>query len=168
MTDPMAHGEEGGAGSFWRRYVFATDHKTIGLQYFFAAVFFLFAGFLMMMLMRWQLAYPWKPIPWFGKFLPARLAPNGSMGPDLYNMLGAMHGTVMIFLGIAPLGFAAFGNYVLPLQIGARDMAFPRLNMASFWLFLMGGILMLSSFWLPGGAIQSGWTSYPPLSIINP
>jgi cytochrome c oxidase subunit I len=93
---------------------------------------------------------------------------NPIWNPDFYNQLGAMHGTIMIFLGVVPLGVAAFGNYVLPLQIGAPDMAFPRLNMASYWTYLVGGIVMMSSFLAPGGAAQSGWTSYAPLSIVAP
>ncbi len=92
--------------------------------------------------------------------------PGGVMSPDFYNSLGAMHGTIMVFLAIVPLGFAAFGNFVMPLQIGAPDMCFPRLNMASFWLQFSGGTLMLSSFFVPGGAAKSGWTSYAPLSDI--
>ena len=94
--------------------------------------------------------------------------PEGVMLPEFYNSLGAMHGTIMVFLGIVPLSVGAFGNYVLPLQIGAPDMAFPKLNMASYWVFLLGGIMMLSSFFLPGGAAQSGWTSYAPLAVISP
>ena len=90
------------------------------------------------------------------------------MTPDFYNELGAMHGTIMVFLGVVPLGVGGFGNYVLPLQIGAADMAFPRINMMSYQVFLLGGLLMLASFFFPGGAAQSGWTSYAPLSDINP
>ena len=74
-----------------------------------------------------------------------------------------MHGTIMVFLGVVPLAFGAFGNYVVPLQIGAPDMAFPRLNMASYWFYLAGGIVMLASFFVPGGAANNGWTSYAPL-----
>ncbi len=154
--------------SFWRRYVFATDHKVIGLQYFFTSWVFLLVGFSMVLLMRWELAYPGVPIPLVGRLISPLLAPGGIMTGELYNSLGAMHGTLMIFLGIVPLGFAAFGNYILPLQIGADDMAFPRINMASYWLYFVGGILMLSSFILPGGAAQSGWTSYAPLAEFNP
>jgi cytochrome c oxidase subunit I len=154
--------------SFWRTYVFSVDHKVIGLQYFITSFIFLLIGFSLMMLMRWQLAFPGTPIPIIGPLLSGVWAPGGVMSPNLYNSLGAMHGTIMVFLGIVPLGVGAFGNYVLPLQIGAPDMAFPRLNMLSYWLYLPGGLMMLSSFLLPGGAAQSGWTSYPPLSIINP
>ena len=92
--------------------------------------------------------------------------PGGTMLPEFYNELGAMHGTIMVFLGVVPLAVGGFGNFVLPLQIGAPDMAFPRLNMASYWFFFLGGMTMLASFFVPGGAAQSGWTSYAPLSVI--
>lgn len=92
--------------------------------------------------------------------------PGGVMLPEFYNQLGAMHGTIMVFLGVVPIGVGAFGNYLVPLQIGAPDMAFPKLNMASYWSFVAGGVTMLVSFFLPGGAANSGWTSYPPLADI--
>jgi cytochrome c oxidase subunit 1 len=79
-----------------------------------------------------------------------------------------MHGTIMVFLGVVPLAFGAFGNYVVPLQIGAPDRAFPRLNMTSYWLYLAGGLVMLASFFVPGGAANNGWTSYAPLSDLAP
>ena len=91
--------------------------------------------------------------------------PGGTMLPEFYNELGAMHGTIMVFLGVVPLAVGGFGNFVLPLQIGAPDMAFPRLNMLSYQAFFLGGVTMLASFFVPGGAAQSGWTSYAPLSI---
>ena len=92
--------------------------------------------------------------------------PDGKMTPEFYNSLGAMHGTIMIFLGIVPLAFAAFGNFVVPLQIGAPDMTFPKINMASYWAFFVGGVIMLMSFFVPGGAAKGGWTSYTPLAVI--
>src|SRR5206468_10630615 len=92
--------------------------------------------------------------------------PDGKMTADFYNSLGAMHGTIMIFLGVVPLAFAAFGNFVVPLQIGAPDMTFPKVNAASFWAFAVGGVIMLISFFVPGGAAKSGWTSYTPLAAI--
>jgi len=163
-----AHHEELG---FWRKYIFSTDHKIIGLQYGISALLFLLFGFFLMMLMRWQLAYPGHPIPVFGALLEktmGRAASGGVMSSDLYNMFGAMHGTIMVFLAIVPLAFAAFGNYVVPLQIGAPDMAFPRLNMASYWVFFIGGVIMFVSFFVPGGPAQAGWTSYSPLASIIP
>ncbi len=156
---------------FWTKYVFSTDHKWIGIQYGITSLLFLLFGFVLMGLMRWQLAYPGTPIPVFGPILEKMLgsaAAGGVMSADLYNSFGAMHGTIMVFLGIVPLAFAAFGNYVVPLQIGAPDMTFPRLNMASYWLYFLGGVVMVISFFLPGGAAQSGWTSYSPLATIIP
>jgi cytochrome c oxidase subunit 1 len=153
--------------SFIRKYVFSTDHKWIGIQYGFTALCFLLFGFFLMLLMRLQLGWPNEA---FGimKVLGATRAPGGIMLPEAYNQLGAMHGTIMVFLAIVPLAVGAFGNYLVPLQIGAPDMAFPKLNMASYWCYAPGGILMLGSFWAPGGAPSSGWTSYPPLSVIAP
>jgi len=123
-----------------------------------------------MLLMRWQLAYPSQPIPIIGPLLVNAfsdfMTPDGAITSDFYNQLGAMHGTIMVFLGIVPLAFGAFGNYILPLQIGAPDMAFPKINMVSYHLYFWGGVIMFVSFFVPGGAASSGWTSYPPLSDI--
>ena len=144
-----------------------TDHKTIGLQYFLAATGFLLVGFLLMLLLRWQLAWPTSPLPAALTTLVGEAnAPGGYMAPEFYNQLVAMHGTVMIFLAVVPLLTGAFGNYLVPLQIGARDMAFPRVNAASFWIYLAAGLLMLLGFFGQGGAASSGWTAYPPLAVI--
>ncbi len=159
------HHEELG---FWRKYVFSTDHKVIGIQYAVSGMFFLLFGFGLMMLMRWQLAYPGRALPILGGLFGDSRMPDGIMIPDFYNQLGAMHGTIMVFMGVVPLAVGGFGNFVLPLQIGAPDMAFPRINMASYWAFILGGVTMLVSFFVPGGAAQSGWTSYPPLANIAP
>ncbi|NBX75456.1 MAG: cytochrome C oxidase subunit I [Proteobacteria bacterium] len=148
---------------FWKKYIFSTDHKVIGLQYGITATFFLLFGFFLMILMRWQLAYPGVEIPLIGK----ALTETGALTPELYNALGAMHGTIMIFLGVVPMGVGAFGNYLVPLQVGACDMAFPKLNMMSYWVYFVGGVIMMMSFLMPGGAAASGWTSYPPLSVIS-
>ena len=159
----VAHEHELG---WWRTYVFSVDHKVIGIQYAVTAMLFLLFGFSLMMLMRWQLAFPSQAIPLIGGFLGEANAPGGIMLPEFYNQLGAMHGTIMVFMGVVPLAVGGFGNFVLPLQIGAPDMAFPRLNMASYWAFFVGGVVMALSFFVPGGAANSGWTSYAPLSII--
>ncbi len=166
-THAHVHHEEHHHEQSWiRTYVFSTDHKVIGIQYGISALLFLLFGFTLMMIMRWQIAYPGQPIPWIGSWFGSDNAPDGIMLPEFYNQLGAMHGTIMVFLGVVPLAVGAFGNYVMPLQIGAIDMAFPKLNMASYWVFFMGGVTMLVSFFLPGGAANSGWTSYAPLSVI--
>src|SRR6266540_2519529 len=156
--------------TYWQKYIFSTDHKVIGIQYGVTALLFLLFGFFLMTLMRWSMAYPGKPIPVLGPLLLTLLgpdaAPGGVISADLYNAFGAMHGTIMVFLAIVPLAFASFGNYVVPLQIGAVDMAFPRVNMASYHCYFMGGVVMFASFSMPGGAAKSGWTSYSPLATL--
>lgn len=165
--DSHGHADPG----FWRTYVFTVDHKVIGIQYGVTALLFLLFGFSLMLMMRWQIAHPGEPVPIVGPLLFAVLggmAPNGIISPDLYNSFGAMHGTIMVFLGIVPLAVGAFGNYLVPLQVGANDMAFPRLNMLSYQIYFIGGVIMLVSFFIPGGAAQAGWTSYSPLATSIP
>lgn len=155
---------------FLQKYFFSTDHKTIGIQYGIVSLFFILFAFFLMMVMRWSIANADEPLPgWMSMFFSENwraqwLNPDGTVKGSTYNMFGAMHGTIMVFLGVVPLGFAAFGNYVTPLQIGAPDMAFPKLNMMSFWLYLPGGLMMIASFFLDTGAAQAGWTNYSPLA----
>jgi cytochrome c oxidase subunit 1 len=132
-------------------WVTTVDHKRIGLMYLYTTFFFFAVGGLMALAIRLQLEH----------------ANNQVVSADSYNRLFTMHGTTMIFLFVIPV-MAAFGNYLVPLQIGARDMAFPRLNAMSYWLVLFGGIVMYSSFLWGGGAADAGWTAYPPLSVISP
>ena len=160
MSDNHHHEE-----NFIQKYVFSVDHKVIGLQYGVTSLLFLLFGFLLMAVMRYQLAYPETVIPYIGEWFFSES--GGVMLPENYNTLGAMHGTIMIFLGVVPLAVGAFGNYLVPLQIGAPDMAFPKLNAASYWSYFVGGVIMISSFFTPEGAARSGWTSYPPLSIFE-
>jgi cytochrome c oxidase subunit 1 len=136
----------------------------IGLMYGLTALFFLFFGFCLVMLMRWQLAYPGAELPVIGKLFGDTRMPDGRMLPEFYNQLGAMHGTIMVFMGIVPLVVGAFGNYIVPLQIGAPDMTFPRINLASYWAYAIGATIMVGSFFVPGGAAAAGWTSYSPLA----
>jgi len=168
MTYPAHSADHRSA--FWRAYIFCTDHKVIAVQYGLTGLFFLVVGFALMMVMRWQMAYPGAPIPLLGHglehILGSEMAPKGAVSPQLFNSFGAMHGTIMIFLGVVPIMFGAFGNFLIPLQIGAADMAFPRLNMASYQLYFCGGVVMLTSFFVPGGAAQSGWTSFSPLATL--
>ena len=166
--DDHGHHEDIG---FLRSYIFSTDHKVIGIQYGLTALMFMLFGFFLMILMRWQIAHPGIPVPLLGPLLEkvlGQVAANGVISPDLYNSFGAMHGTIMVFFGIVPLAFAAFGNYVVPLMIGAPDMTFPRVNMASYQAYFIGGLIMLVSFFIPGGAAQAGWTSYSPLATSIP
>lgn len=150
--------------SFWRRCVFSVDHKVIGLQFLAYSAFFLVLGGLLSLAIRWQLAWPWSKVPLVG----AALYPEtgGVMTPEGYTVLFTLHGTIMIFFVVVPLLLGAFGNFLLPLMLGARDMAFPRLNLASFWLMVPAGIVALASFFVASGGPASGWTAYPPLSTL--
>jgi cytochrome c oxidase subunit 1 len=153
--------------SFWRKYVFSLDHKVIGKQYLFYALFMLIIGGLLATLVRYQLAWPGRPLTFMGKIAPEGM-PGGQMLPEYYNSLFTMHATIMIFFAIMPILIGAFGNFVVPIQIGARDMAFPKLNMMSFWVAVPAAVVIIWSFFVTGGAAAGGWTSYAPLSAIQP
>src|SRR5881296_2797589 len=157
---PHAHHDD---RSFIRKYIFSTDHKIIGIQFLFVSLFFLLLGGLLAMQMRWQLGFPGKPMPG-GGLLPETMAANGVILPEYYVQLVSMHGTFMVFFAIMPLLVGVYANFLIPLKIGAHDMAFPRINMASFWSALLAGLIMLAGFFVPDGAPRAGWTSYAPLS----
>ncbi len=142
------------------------DHKPLSLLYGATACAFLLVGFLLMLLLRWQLAWPGQPIGIAAAIFGEANAPGGVLLPEFYYQLVSMHGSVMIFLAVVPLATAGFGGYLVPLQIGARGLAFPRVSVAGYAIYLAAGLLMLVSFVLPGGAANSGWTSYPPLAVI--
>src|SRR5256885_3818031 len=115
ISQPGIHEVHHEDAGFWRTYVFSTDHKIIGIQYGVTALFFLLFGFCLMLMMRWQIAHPGKPVPVVGSLLLEKIigapdAAKGIISPNLYNAFGAMHGTIMVFLAIVPLAFAAFGN----------------------------------------------------------
>jgi cytochrome c oxidase subunit 1 len=148
---------------FLRKYVFSLDHKVIGLQYFFLGLFAVLIGVALSLLMRFHLVHPDAAVGWFAKIWPAAAA-GGVMTPELYLSLMTMHGTIMVFFVLTTVPQSAFGNYLLPLQIGASETAFPVLNMLSFWTTLVALLLMLAAFFVQGGAPISGWTAYPPLS----
>ena len=148
--------------SFLAKYIFSTDHKVIAKQFLWTGLFMMAVGGFMSMLIRWNLAYPGQPVPIVGAFLFPRS--GGVIPPDSYAMMFTMHGTIMIFWAITPILIGCFGNLLIPLQIGARDMAFPFLNLLSYWVFFLATFVLCLSFFVPGGAAASGWTAYPPLS----
>lgn len=150
--------------SFWTKYIFSTDHKVIAKQFLWLGIFFLMFGGYLALLIRWQLAYPEQPLPWWLSGGVLFQEAGGMIDPDSYNQLFTMHGTIMIFWAITPILIGAFGNFVIPLQIGAPDMAFPRLNMISFWTMFLASLVLLGSYFVPAGPAAGGWTSYPPLS----
>jgi cytochrome c oxidase subunit 1 len=149
---------------FLRTYIFSTDHKMIGRQFLFLGLFMLIIGGLMAMLIRWQLGWPEQPLPGMLKGLFPET--EGVIPPEVYNMLFTMHATLMIFFVVMPIMVGCFGNFLIPLMIGARDMAFPKLNMLSFWVGAVSGVLMLAGFFVEGGHAGTGWTAYAPLSAV--
>ena len=155
-----AHHEELG---FWRTYVFSTDHKTIGKQFLFLGLFMMVLGGLLALMLRWQLAWPETAVPGLS-WVPEPYMYEGIIPPEFYNMLFTMHATIMIFFVVMPILVGCFGNFLIPLMIGARDMAFPTLNMLSFWIGAVAGVVMLTGFFVPGGHAATGWTAYAPLS----
>jgi cytochrome c oxidase subunit 1 len=149
---------------FFRKYVFSTDHKVIGMQFLFTGLIFMVLGGLMAMAIRWQLGWPWTEMPVVGRLLFPET--GRVISPEFYTMLFTMHGTIMIFFVIIPLLTGAFGNFLIPLQIGAPDMAFPKLNMFGYWAMIPAIFCALAGFHAEGGAAAAGWTAYPPLSTV--
>src|SRR3954462_2577110 len=162
-----SHGnvEHAHAGSFWTTYVFSRDHKIIGIQFLFSTLIWFFIGGMLALGVRWQLAWPWSSMPILGKLLFS--AEGGQIAPETYTMLFTMHATVMVFLVIIPILAGAFGNFLIPLMIGAEDMAFPTLNMLSYWFMWPAFICFGTSFFVGTGGPSSGWTSYAPLSLTS-
>jgi cytochrome c oxidase subunit 1 len=157
-AEAHAHHELG----FLRKYIFSEDHKIIGIQFIFSGLIFFLIGGTLAMLVRLQLGWPTGTIPVIGRWFPTSWGER--MSPDFYNMIFSMHATIMIFFVIIPLLTGGFGNFLIPLQIGAKDMAFPKLNMMSYWFMWPAFAVILISFFVEGGAGASGWTSYPTLA----
>ncbi len=152
---PVSHHAAAPKG-FIRRYIFSTNHKVIGIQYWLLALTAVTIGMFLSWLFRTHLAWPHAVIPGFGVMLP-----------EQYLALVTMHGTIMVFFVLTVAPQSGFGNYFLPIQIGADDMAFPTLNMMSFWITFVAFFVLISAFFVPGGAPINGWTSYPPLSAVG-
>ena len=179
--------------SFVSKYIFSLDHKMIGRQFLIYGLIMFMVGGGLALLFRWQLAWPEKPLPIIG-FSQAyldegevvtgadrmwekwgeddeenwaeRTMHGGIIGPELFNALFTMHATIMVFFVVVPLLVGAFGNFLIPLMIGTRDMAFPVLNMLSFWASVLGAVIMMAGFLVPGGHAAAGWTGYAPLSSV--
>jgi cytochrome c oxidase subunit I len=154
-SSTAAHVHQAPTG-FWRKYIFSMDHKVIGIQYWWLALTAVFVGMVLSLFMRLRLAWPDQTFPFF----------SGPMTPEQYLTLVTMHGTIMVFFVLTTAPQGGFGNYFLPIQIGAADMAFPFLNMMSFWVTLVAYLVMLGAFFVEAGAPLGGWTAYPPLSAI--
>src|SRR5438477_711245 len=153
-TSEVVHAHAAPQG-FIRKYIFSLDHKVIGIQYFFLALTAVWVGMILSLLMRVHMVWPGASIPFLGE-----------IKPETYLQLMTMHGTIMVFFVLTTAPQSGFGNYFLPIQIGAADMAFPVLNMLSFWTTLLAYIIMLAAFFANGGAPLHGWTGYAPLSAL--
>jgi len=168
MHDMSAHAAAHHAppSGFIRKYVFSVDHKVIGIQYTTLSLVAAFIGMALSWAMRIHLGWPSASIP-----LLSLLSPNGAPGgvptPEYYLSLMTMHGTIMAFFVLTAAPMAGYGNFMLPIQVGAADMAFPRLNMASFWVTFVGFVLACATFIIPDGPPISGWTAYAPLSAVG-
>ena len=153
--------------TFITKYIFSQDHKMIAKQYLFTGVFFMgIIGILMSVLMRMQIAWPEQPNIIFN-FLLGKWAPEGVMDADIYLALVTMHGTIMVFFVLTAGLSGTFSNLLIPLQLGARDMASGFLNMIAYWLFFISTVLMVISIFVEAGPAASGWTIYPPLSALE-
>src|SRR5213595_102304 len=164
-SDQQAHLHAPPEG-FLRKYVFSLDHKVIGKQYYALGLLAVCIGMALSWLMRFHLVWPTTRIPGLELFSRAG-APGGIITPEYYLSLLTMHGTLMVFFVLTNAPFAAFGNFFLPIQIGAEDMAFPRFNMMSFWATLVAFLVLILAFVIPDGPPISGWTSYAPLSAVG-
>jgi cytochrome c oxidase subunit 1 len=163
------HGAHHAPTGFIRKYVFSIDHKVIGIQYLLLAIFSVVLGMVMSVLMRMKMTWPDHAWPVLGTLFPEG-APGGVMTPEFYLSLVTMHGTMMVFFVLTTAPQGGFGNYFLPIQIGADDMAFPVLNMLSFWTTFLGLAVLVAAIFASGGSVigpTGGWTSYPPLSAVG-
>jgi cytochrome c oxidase subunit 1 len=164
-TAVVHHHHEAPTG-FIRKYIFSLDHKVIGIQYFFLALLSTYVGIILSVLMRLRLAWPAEKFPMLAKLMPSGFQSN-TMTPEFYLSLLTMHGTIMVFFVLTTAPQGGFGNYFLPIQIGALDMAFPLLNAMSFWTTFIGFVVLIGAFFVEGGAPLAGWTGYPPLSAVE-
>ncbi len=166
----MAHGDDHDHDhehhqSFIRKYIFSEDHKTIARQYLFSGIFWAFLGGALSLIFRLQLGFP-KMDMTFLKPILGKWIQEGKLDPEFYLALVTMHGTIMVFFVLTAGLSGTFSNFLIPLQIGARDMASGFLNMLSYWFFFLSSVIMLTSLFIETGPAAGGWTVYPPLSAL--
>ena len=161
-TDDHHHHEE----SFISKYVFSMDHKMISKQFLITGIIMGVIGMAMSIAFRLQLAYPDTSFPILEWLFGSKWAPDGHLDAGYYMALVTMHGTIMVFYVLTAGLSGTFANLLLPLQVGARDMASPFMNMLSYWLFLLSSVVLLSSLFVETGPASGGWTIYPPLSAL--
>lgn len=152
--------------SFITKYIFSTDHKVIAKQYLFTGIFWAFLGGLMSVIFRLQLGFPDMDLEWLRPFLGKWITTNGQLDPEFYLALVTMHGTIMVFFVLTAGLSGTFSNFLIPLQIGARDMASGFINMLSYWFFFASSVVMFISLFIETGPASGGWVVYPPLSAL--
>src|SRR6056297_2887580 len=165
QVNEHAHDDHHHEGSFITKYIFSMDHKVIAKQYLFTALFMGIIGIAMSVFFRMQIAWPAESFKIFEIFL-GKWAPDGVMSPEIYLAIVTIHGTIMVFFVLTQGLSGTFSNLLIPLQIGARDMASGFMNMLSYWLFLISCVIMLGSLFIESGPASAGWTIYPPLSAL--
>src|SRR5580698_6979249 len=151
---------------FIRKYIFSEDHKMIAKQYLFTGIIWAIIGGGMSLIFRFQLAYPDTSFPWLEDIF-GRWARGGRIQPEFYYALVTMHGTILVFFVLTAGLSGTFANLLIPLQVGARDMASPFMNMLSYWFFFLASVLMFVSLFVETGPASGGWTTYPPLSALK-
>lgn len=161
-----AHHEHQHHETFITKYVFSQDHKMIAKQFLITGIIWAIIGGLFSVIFRLQLGYPDQSFPWLEDFL-GHWAKGGKLQPEFYYALVTMHGTVLVFFVLTAGLSGTFANFLIPLQIGARDMASPLLNMLSYWFFFLASVIMISSLFVQTGPASGGWTVYPPLSALG-
>ncbi len=166
----VGHHDDHGHGhhhqSFVSKYIFSMDHKTIAKQFLITGMVWAIIGGLFSVLFRLQLGYPDQSFPILETFF-GHWAKGGQIQPEFYYSLITMHGTVLVFFVLTAGLSGTFANFLIPLQIGARDMASPFLNMLSYWFFFLASVIMISSLFISTGPASGGWTIYPPLSALG-
>jgi cytochrome c oxidase subunit 1 len=162
----VAHAHHHHEETFISKYIFSQDHKMIGRQFLVTAIFMAVIAMMMSIFFRLQLAWPGEKFAILSAFLGDKWAPEGVLDKNMYLALGTIHGTIMVFFVLTGGLSGTFSNLLIPLQIGARDMASGFLNMLSYWFFFASSILMIMGLFVEGGPASGGWTVYPPLSAL--
>ncbi|HWJ90948.1 MAG TPA: cbb3-type cytochrome c oxidase subunit I, partial [Flavisolibacter sp.] len=152
--------------SFISKYIFSQDHKIIAKQFLITGIIWAIIGAFFSVVFRLQLAYPDQSFP-FLETIFGNAAKGGKIRPEFYYSLLTLHGTIMVFFVLTAGMSGTFANFLIPLQVGARDMASPFLNMLSYWFFFLSSVVMISSLFIASGPAGGGWTSYPPLSALE-
>src|SRR5688500_10503522 len=153
-------------GNFWTTYIFSEDHKIIGKQFLFTGNFWALMGGMLSIIFRLQLGFPDANLEWLRPIRGGWITEQGKLDPEFYLALVTMHGTIMVFFVLTAGLSGTFSNLLIPLQIGARDMASGFMNMLSYWFFFLSSVIMMSSLFLETGPASAGWTIYPPLSAL--